>query len=82
MGTRLARCPGSTAMPADTINAKEVRLRLGLTQTQMGAMLGYQGEHVRQMVYEIEAGDKPLMPCQRRLLEAYLAGYRPKDWPT
>jgi hypothetical protein len=61
---------------------KEARLRLGLTQTQMGQMLGYQGDHVRQMVYEIETGRKPLMFCQWRLLDAYLAGYRPDDWPV
>jgi transcriptional regulator with XRE-family HTH domain len=63
-------------------DAKEARVRLGLTQEQMGSMLGYQGDHVRQMVYEIETGRKPLMPCQRRLLEAYLEGYRPRDWPA
>lgn len=60
---------------------KEARLRLGLTQTHMGEMLGYSGAHVRQMVYEIEQGQKPLMPCQARLLQAYLDGYRPVDWP-
>lgn len=64
------------------LDAKEARLTLGLTQTQMGAMLGYQGQNVRQMVYEIEQGQKPLMPCQRRLLQAYVDGYRPKDWPS
>jgi len=66
----------------DATFAREARLRLGLTQTQMGALLGYEGEHVRQMVYEIEQGQKPLRPCQRRLLEAYLSGYRPDDWPA
>jgi len=63
------------------LDIKAARVKLGLTQTQMGQLLGYSGEHVRQMVYEIEQGDKPLMPCQRRLIEAYLSGYRPKDWP-
>jgi hypothetical protein len=64
-----------------TLDAKEARLTLGLTQTQMGQLLGYQGAHVRQMVFEIEQGQKPLMPCQRRLLQAYVDGYRPADWP-
>ena len=63
------------------IDPKEARQSLGLTQAQMGQMLGYQGERTRQMVYEIEAGTKPLMPCQARLLQAYLDGYRPSDWP-
>jgi len=66
----------------DATFAREARLRLDLTQSQMGALLGYEGEHVRQMVYEIEQGQKPLRPCQRRLLEAYLSGYRPDDWPA
>lgn len=63
------------------LNIKEARLTLGLTQSQMGEMLGYKGPHTRQMVYDIETGKKPLMPCQERLLRAYLDGYRPKDWP-
>ena len=69
-------------MTPDATFAREARLRLDLTQSQMGALLGYEGEHVRQMVYEIEQGQKPLRPCQRRLLEAYLSGYRPDDWPA
>jgi hypothetical protein len=60
---------------------KASREKLGLTQTQMGTLHGYSGENVRQMVYDIETGRRDLMPCQRRLLEAYLSGYRPKDWP-
>lgn len=68
-------------MMTDAQFAKEGRATLGLTQEQMGRLLGYSGQHVRQMVYEIETGSKPLMPCQKRLLEAYLAGYRPSDWP-
>lgn len=68
-------------MIPDAQFAKEGRATLGLTQEQMGRLLGYSGQHVRQMVYEIETGSKPLMPCQRRLLGAYLAGYRPSDWP-
>jgi hypothetical protein len=64
------------------IDAKQARQTLGLTQTQMGAMLGYQGQNVRQMVYDIETGRRPLMPCQALLLQAYLDGYRPKNWPV
>jgi len=62
-------------------DVREARAKLRLTQTQMGEMLGYQGQHVRQMVYDLETGRRELMPCQRRLVEAYLSGYRPKDWP-
>lgn len=64
-----------------SIDPRKARLSLGLTQSEMGQMLGYQGSRTRQMVYEIEAGTKPLMPCQARLLQAYVDGWRPADWP-
>lgn len=60
---------------------KEARHRLGLSQAQLGAMLGYQGLNVRAQMDDLETGRRPLRECQRRLLEAYLAGYRPSDWP-
>lgn len=64
------------------VDLRNARILLGLNQTQMGKLLGYSGAHVRQMVYEIEQGQKPLMPCQERLLAAYVSGYRPPDWPA
>lgn len=57
------------------------RERLGLTLAEMATMLGYQGEQRRQMQYDLETGRRVLREPQRRLVEAYLAGYRPKDWP-
>jgi hypothetical protein len=33
-------------------------------------------------VQDIVTGRRPLMPAQRRLLQAYLSGYRPDDWPV
>lgn len=57
------------------------RSALGLTLSQMAHMLGYEGEHTRQMMHSIETGKKALMPAQARLMMAYLEGYRPKDWP-
>ena len=68
-------------MSDGSTSLKQARQTLGLTASQMGVLLGYQGPHVRQMIYEIETGKKPLMPCQSRLLQAYLDGYRPSDWP-
>lgn len=59
---------------------KAARLRLGLTLEQMAAMLGYQGAQRRQMQYDLETGRRPIREPQRRLIEAYLEGYRPKDW--
>jgi len=61
---------------------KEARLRLGLTLEQMAAMLGYQGSQRRQMQYDLETGRREIREPQRRLVVAYLAGYRPNDWPA
>ena len=44
-------------------------------------MLGYTGEQRRQMMYDLESGRRAIREPQRRLTEAYLAGYRPRDWP-
>ena len=62
-------------------HAKTARLQLGLTLDQMADMLGYEGEHRRQMMHRVEVGERSLREPQRRLLEAYLHGYRPNDWP-
>lgn len=61
---------------------REARLRLALTQSQLGRMLGYVGANVRVQMDDIETGRRPLRECQRRLLVAYLQGYRPSDWPV
>ena len=58
------------------------RARLGLTLDQMATMLGYHGEHRRQMQYDLETGRRTIREPQRRLTDAYLLGYRPDDWPT
>lgn len=58
------------------------RERLGLTLEAMATMLGYQGTQRRQMQYDLETGRREIREPQRRLVEAYLAGYRPPDWPT
>jgi transcriptional regulator with XRE-family HTH domain len=57
------------------------RKRLGLTLEQMATMLGYEGVQRRQMQYDLETGRREIREPQRRLIEAYLSGYRPKDWP-
>lgn len=45
-------------------------------------MLGYQGSQRRQMQYDLETGRREIREPQRRLVEAYLSGYRPPDWPA
>ena len=45
------------------------------------AMLGYEGEQAKSQVHHLETGRREIRPAQRRLIEAYLSGYRPADWP-
>jgi hypothetical protein len=59
----------------------QIRIKLGLTLAQMALMLGYQGENLRQMMFDLESGKRTIREPQRRLAEAYRDGYRPKDWP-
>lgn len=58
------------------------RSALGLSQEQMAAMLGYQGASIRQMGYDLEHDRRAIRDPQRRLILAYLSGYRPDDWPV
>lgn len=61
---------------------KKARQSLGLTLDQMAGMLGYQGHNRRGQMHHLETGEREIRPAQRRLVEAYLSGYRPDDWPT
>lgn len=61
---------------------REARDKLGLTQHQLGWLLGYEQASGRFMVSHLERGERDLQEAQRRLLQAYLDGYRPKDWPA
>lgn len=58
------------------------RKRLGLSLEAMATMLGYRGVQRRQMQYDLETGRREIREPQKRLVQAYLAGYRPADWPT
>ena len=62
---------------------REARQSLGLTAEQMARLM----ETTAGAVYRWEmAGDqssaRSLPARAERLLQAYLAGYRPDDWPT
>lgn len=61
---------------------EEARKKLGLSLHEMATMLGYLGEQRRQMQYDLESGRKEIREPQKRLTEAYLSGYRPRDWPV
>lgn len=60
---------------------RAARIKLGLTLTEFAILLGYEGAQARGQMHNLETGKRDLRPAQRRLVEAYLAGYRPKDWP-
>jgi transcriptional regulator with XRE-family HTH domain len=60
---------------------REARQQLGLTLEQMATLLGYSGDQRRQMMHKLETGLRELRPAQERLVQAYLSGHRPKDWP-
>jgi transcriptional regulator with XRE-family HTH domain len=57
---------------------REARHTLGLTQAELARALGY-GSVSR--VAELERGARVPGGCVVRLLQAYLDGYRPADWP-
>ena len=57
---------------------KQARQSLGLTHAEAALVLGY-GSMSR--IYEIENGRRNPSASVVRLMQAYLDGYRPKDWP-
>jgi transcriptional regulator with XRE-family HTH domain len=61
---------------------KEARHTLGLTLSQAAHVLGYDGAHGAQQVRRMESGERAIRGAQARLMLAYLAGYRPEDWPV
>lgn len=69
--------------PAQVRAARE---SLKLSLKSFGAMLGYEGSGLAQQAHRLEENPnstqyRRVREPQRRLIEAYLAGYRPADWP-
>ena len=60
---------------------KAIRHALNLSGAAFARLLGYQGGHTRQMMFELESGAKTIREPQQRLAIAYRDGYRPDDWP-
>jgi transcriptional regulator with XRE-family HTH domain len=58
---------------------RQARKSLGLSQQQLGALVGYPR---KMTVSDWETERNPIPPPVARLLQAYLDGYRPKDWPN
>lgn len=60
---------------------KEIRLRLGLTQAELAAVLGYP---IAMQVSELEraTNPKPIPRHVAMLMKAFDAGYRTDEWPN
>ena len=57
---------------------REARQSLGLSQAELALWLGYP---LAARVSELERGTRKPGKAVVLLLQAYLAGYRPADWP-
>lgn len=62
----------------DLYEIKQARLSLGLTQAQLAMVMGYTSQ---SYISRLERGTGQIGPQGERLLQAYLDGYRPADWP-
>lgn len=58
-------------------DAKHIRMYLGLTQSQMAKML----DTDLRTYQRYEAKERPAPSRMDRLMDAYVGGYRPDDWP-
>lgn len=62
---------------------KEARQRLGLSVAQLAQLLDTDPQTIRRMEQsETAATFRKPAPRMVRLIEAYLAGTRPPDWPA
>lgn len=62
---------------------KEARRALGLTQAQMARMLDTDSRSVRRLESHPDSlQHRTPAPRMMRLIQAYLAGFRPPDWPA
>ena len=62
---------------------RTIRLTMGLTQAQLADLLGY-AHTATVAAFETDPAAKSnrtIPPLLVRLMRAYEAGYRPKDWP-
>lgn len=59
---------------------RAIRKRLGLTQAELAAILGYSGA-LTVSTMERATNPRPVPDLLARLMQAYDAGYRPDDWP-
>ncbi|PDS97682.1 hypothetical protein CO659_12795 [Rhizobium sp. S9] len=60
---------------------KEIRNRIGLTQSQLATVLGYSSA-LQISSYERATNPRPVPHLLNLLMRAYEQGYRPRDWPS
>ena len=61
---------------------KEARRKLGLTQSQLGAILDTAPQTIRKWeMGEDRSTARPVNPIAARALRWMLAGFRPPEWP-
>lgn len=58
---------------------KAIREALGLTQRQLGEILGYVD---RAHVSHMEKGSRRILPPVALVMRAFADGWRPTDWPA
>lgn len=67
----------------DSETVKMARRKSGLSAADFGAALGYRHDnrhHMRQQVYDMETGRKPVSPMVARLAEMFRRHGVPKDF--
>lgn len=60
---------------------RAIRQRLGITQAQLAAVLGY-GLPLTISTMERETNPRPIPHAIALLMRAYDEGYRPSEWPV
>lgn len=60
---------------------KSARTVLGLNNADLATMLDISPTRAKQTISDWITGKRQMDGARGRLLRAYLAGYRPDDWP-
>lgn len=72
--------PIVTTADADAVT--RARALLGLSRSELGLVIGFGKAAAGSEVWKAETGKRKLHASHWRLINAYLAGYRPDDWPV
>ena len=76
--------PGPMEQPREDLKEQRAQARLawnGWPDTEGSRRIIAEQEARDPYSDHLETGRRTIRPAQRRLIEAYLAGYRPQDWP-